>query len=124
MKTEGEIALAINRGWKLNFEDFKQAVLIDMLKTTRKPKTDVEFAKAYLYFIGQYYEDPKRQGYLCGETPTAKTEEGIRDGHKYETFCIWGIHMDEVDPECLTPENWRFLRHKFGRATVAKILGK
>jgi len=48
-----------------------------------------------------------------------KTETGKKD-----TLCIWGIHLDELDPSCLTQENWDYIVKSFGQEKVAEILGK
>ena len=123
MATKQEVGIKIINGVRLSISEFRLALESKYISGV-SPDNDQELAEAYLQFLGQCYEDDKRQGYLCNKTPTRVTKTEVRDGRKVQTCCAWGVHLDEVKPESLTKENIKFLRHHFGKAKVKELTGK
>jgi hypothetical protein len=119
---KSEVAYKIMGGEKLTLAEFQLAVTSRFFEFNPPLRTDGEVARAYLALLSEYYETPDRRGYICGEHPN-KVIAPAKEGYG-ETFCAWGIHLNELDPKFLTRENWKFLRRKFGRQKVKELLGK
>jgi len=120
MSRASDVAYKLCSGEKLTIRDFEIALEKGML-TGPKPQTQEELARDYLYWIASYYEDSKHRGYLCNSHPTKKIKDLPNGGIE---LCMWGIHMDAVDPQALTKENLKFLRHHFGKDKVKEITGR
>lgn len=118
-----EVGIKILRGVRLSLPEFRLALESSYLSGV-KPESDRELAEAYLMFLGQCYEDDKRQAYLCGKHPARVIKTEMKDGREVKTCCAFGIHLDEVKPKALTKENLKHLRHCFGKNKVKELTGR
>lgn len=114
-----EVACKIFSGQKLSFAEYKLALEVGFYKCDPLPNDDADYARLYLYYLGSYYDSPTRTGYICDKhlTKTLKTEPTPGGGIS-RRMCAWGIHADELERDYLSKDNWRFLRHRFGRKAI------
>ncbi len=120
MSRKYDVACKILGGRRLSLAEFRLAIKDGMLGGGM-PQSDAELARDYLYWDSGNYEDDDRWARLCDKHPTGVIEIK-KDGGKIH--CGMGIHMDGVNPDKLTPQNIKFLRHHFGKAKVRELTGK
>ena len=113
MPNEGEVAIKLFEGRLLDLEEFKVAVRTGMFGVESTPETDAQFVSAHKALVGTYYDSSKGHGYICGQHP----DHALPDGG----YCGWGIHLNELEANYLTPANWSYLNRKFLRLELRKV---
>jgi len=96
-------------GLKLSREEYDAAVQDGSIRAGMRA--------TYEGFLAQYYEDPKRHGYICGEH--IHRAHTAKDGNEWN--CGWGLHTEDLSGYYLTDLNWMYLCHKFGKEEMERI---
>lgn len=104
-----EHAHKLIEGLKLSREEYDAAVQDGTIHSGMRA--------TYEGFLAQYYEDPERHGYICGEH--IHRAHIAKDGSEWD--CSWGLHTEDLSGYYLTDLNWMFLCSRFGKEEMLGI---